>query len=111
MIPCPNCGNQEYHVSRQCPKHNGAPVCIRCCTECAYYNPDPVGIACRYRAENPRTDYRGEIYKLSRQAETKEKQIAYFYKNNKPWIAEKIEAELTWLRHDRAELERKQRDE
>lgn len=111
MTPCPKCGNMDYRVSRQCPKMDGEAVCVRCCTECCYYNPDPMGLACRYYIYNPKPDYRGEIYKLDRQIETKERQVEHFYSSNKPWIAEKIEAELGWIKRQKAELEKKRDEE
>lgn len=112
MIPCPKCGNQDYRSSRQCPMMDGQAVCARCCTECVYYDTDPLSIyACRYYIVNPKPDYRGEIYKLNRQIEMKERQIEHFYSTNKPWIAQKVEAELSWIRHQRAEMKRKQDEE
>lgn len=111
-MTCPKCGNQDDRVSRQCPKMDGQAVCIRCCTECCYYDPDPVSIyACRYHICNPKPDYKGELYKLDRQIATKEKQIDHFYRTNKPWIAQKIESELSWVRRQRAELEEKWNEE
>ena len=75
MIPCPKCGNLDYHVARQCPQFDGAPVCIRCCAECTYYESNAILYPCRYHIYNPKPDYDGEIEKLSRQIETKERQI------------------------------------
>ncbi len=111
MIPCPKCGNFEYRESRQCPQYDGAPVCIRCCQECGYYDPSPMGLPCRYYIYNPRPDYDGEIDKLRRQIEIKERQIEHFYQNDKPWIAEKIEREASWLRGQKREWERKRDEE
>ena len=111
MIPCPKCGNFEYRESRQCPQYDGAPVCIRCCQECGYYDPSPMGLPCRYYIYNPRPDYDGEIDKLRRQIEIKERQIEHFYQNDKPWIAEKIEREASWLRAKKREWERKRDEE
>lgn len=112
MTTCPKCGNQDYRVSRQCPQMDGQAVCQRCCDECCYYDNDPTSIyACRYHICNPKPDYKGELYKLDRQIDTKEKQIEYFYRISKPWIAEKIESELSWTRHQRVELERKRDEE
>ncbi|WP_338547413.1 hypothetical protein V1225_01740 [Emergencia sp. JLR.KK010] len=111
MIPCPKCGNLDYHAARQCPQFGGKPVCTSCCMECAYYDPSPMGLHCRYHIYNPKPDYRGEIEKLSRQIAVKERQIKHFYQNDKPWIAEKIERETSWLRAKRREWERKRDEE
>lgn len=111
MIPCPSCGNQEYHESRQCPKYDGQSVCIRCCRECGYYDPSPMALRCRWHISHPRQDYQAEIEKLTRQIRIKEKQAEHFYKNDQPWIAEKIEAELSWIRHDRRKMEEKRDEE
>lgn len=111
MIPCPKCGNLDYHAARQCPQYDGAPVCTRCCMECAYYDPSPMGLHCRYHIYNPKPDYRGEIEKLSRQIAVKERQIKHFYQNDKPWIAEKNERETSWLRAKKREWERKRDEE
>ncbi len=110
MILCPKCGS-DYREARQCPQYDGKPVCIRCCRECGYYDPAPMGLRCRWYIHHPRIDYRSEIEKLNRQIQTKERQIERFYENNKPWVAEKIEAETSWLRNDRREMERKQNEE
>ena len=111
MIPCPRCGNQDYREARQCPQYDGRPVCIRCCQECGYYDPSPMALHCRWHIHHPKPDYRAEIEKLTRQIRTKERQVEHFYQENKPWIAEKIEAELSWIRHDRRELEKKRDEE
>ncbi|NBH61595.1 hypothetical protein D1155_08030 [Anaerotruncus sp. 80] len=111
MIPCPKCGNFDYREGRCCPQYDGKPVCIRCCRECGYYNPSPMGLHCRYYIYNPRPDYDGEIDKLRRQIEIKERQAEHFYRDNKPWIAEKIEREVSWLRGQKREWERKRDEE
>ncbi|WP_251616175.1 hypothetical protein [Senimuribacter intestinalis] len=111
MIPCPKCGNLDYHAARQCPQFGGKPVCTRCCMECAYYDPSPMGLHCRYHIYNPKPDYRGEIEKLSRQIAVKERQVEHFYQSDRPWIAEKIERETSWLRRQKREWERKRDEE
>jgi len=111
MIPCPKCGNLDYHAARQCPQYDGAPVCTRGCMECTYYEHGAMLYPCRYHVHNPKPDYRGEIEKLSRQIETKERQIKHFYQNDKPWIAEKIERETSWIRAKKREWERKRDEE
>lgn len=49
MYVCPKCGNMDAREWRQCPLIDGAAVCIRCCSECHYYDPDPRDPwACRF---------------------------------------------------------------
>ena len=52
MYVCPNCGSISPRETRQCPKLNRKPVCIRCCHECTLYDPDPQSSwTCRYYIE------------------------------------------------------------
>lgn len=111
MIPCPKCGNLDYHAARQCPQFGGKPVCTRCCMECTYYERGAILYPCRYHIRNPKPDYSGEIEKLRKQIEIKERQVEHFYQKDKPWIAEKIEREASWLRGQKREWERKRDEE
>ena len=36
----PECGSVQYKESRQCPLHEGKPVCIDCCIKCGFYKKD-----------------------------------------------------------------------
>lgn len=39
-MKCPECGSKQYKESRQCPLHEGKPVCIDCCIKCGFYKND-----------------------------------------------------------------------
>lgn len=39
-MKCPECGIKRYKESRQCPLHEGKPVCIDCCIKCGFYKKD-----------------------------------------------------------------------
>lgn len=39
-MKCPECGSKQYKESRQCPLHEGKPVCIDCCIKCGFYKKD-----------------------------------------------------------------------
>lgn len=39
-MKCPECGSNRYKESRQCPLHEGKPVCIDCCIKCGFYKKD-----------------------------------------------------------------------
>ena len=39
-MKCPECGSVQYKESRQCPLHEGKPVCIDCCIKCGFYKND-----------------------------------------------------------------------
>ena len=82
MTPCPKCGNQHYKESRQCPEHSGLPVCIRCCRECAYYDPDPCGLKCRWYINHQETDYQSEIEKINQKINHMEGKVRRLYELN-----------------------------
>ena len=102
---CPVCGSTDFREARQCPLQNGEPVCIDCCKKCRYYSADTLTVACRYSIEHPHIDLNDELKKINQVIETKEKQINYYYRNNKPWIAQRIEAALSWQYAKKRELE------
>lgn len=39
-MKCPECESVQYKESRQCPLHEGKPVCIDCCIKCGFYKND-----------------------------------------------------------------------
>jgi len=104
-VKCPKCGSEHFKESRQCPEFNSEPVCIRCCTECHYYDPAG-GIACRWHIINDvRRDYSGDIYKLSRQIDSLEKLSLWLYRNNKPNAASAEEFKMLQLIGEKRRLE------
>lgn len=104
---CPGCGSTSYRESRQCPIYNGEPVCISCCKSCEYYSADPIARACRFYIVHPKKDYQRELEKIENQINMKEQKVDYFYRDNKPMIAQRIEGELTWLYEERRKLKEK----
>lgn len=53
MYKCPKCGNLNPRETRQCPLMARQAVCIRCCQECNYYEPDPATMwVCTYYIHN-----------------------------------------------------------
>lgn len=110
MKPCPKCGNYDYRESRQCPQYNGEPVCIRCCMECGYYDPDPMGLRCRYHLSHPRANWDAEIKKVDQQIVHAEAKVRRLYELNWPKKAEQLELDVKSLIARKQELE-KRRDE
>ncbi len=106
-MKCPKCGSTNYREARQCPKYNDVPVCINCCKNCEYYSADPVARTCRFYIVNPQKDYQRELEKIENKINTKEQKVDYFYRDNKPMIAQRIEGELTWLYEERRKLKEK----
>lgn len=103
MISCPKCGSEDYHESRQCPAFDGRPVCISCCYSCEDYNSE--NYRCNWHIRHPKPDHRGELYKLDNLINKKAAQMQWYYEHNKPWIAEKIEAEMNYLKRQRTTLQ------
>lgn len=111
-MTCPKCGNQDDRISRQCPQMDGQAVCIRCCTECCYYDPDPVSIyACRYHICNPQISWDAEIQKIEQQITYTENRIRRLYERNWPKKAELLEVDLAKLIRKKREMKRKQDEE
>lgn len=105
MMPCPECRNENYKEARQCPKHNGKPVCIWCCRKCIYYDPDPLGIKCgwniKHRTETPKE----EIEKIEKQIIHAEAKVRRLYKLNWPRKAEVLELEVRRLMAEKRRIE------
>lgn len=103
---CPECKSTSFREARQCPKHEGTPVCINCCMACSYYNFGH-GLTCMYYVRNPKTDYKAELEKVNRKIDYKMRQVEHFYSINRPRVAENIEFEIITLIAERRNLEEK----
>lgn len=107
MKPCPRCGNYDYREARQCPQYEGEPVCIRCCHECDYYDPDPLGLTCRYHLSHPKTNWELEIKKIDQQITYAETRVRRLYELNWPKKAERLEVDVRNLMVQKKKLEEK----
>lgn len=110
MTPCPKCGNYDWRSGRQCPQYGGEPVCIRCCRECIYYDPEPMGLACRWYLSHPQVNWATEIIKVQQQITHTENRVRRLYERNWPKKAAALEIDLKKLYAKKRELEAK-RDE
>lgn len=108
MIPCPVCG-QDYREGKSCPNiGNNRAVCINCCKKCHYQRtPEHFNNGCGFYTapENAWLKIPNEVAALKNKIRTKEEQVRYFYIHNKPWVAERIEAEVRTYRGYVAKME------
>ncbi|MBK5254326.1 MAG: hypothetical protein JJE03_07730 [Peptostreptococcaceae bacterium] len=100
---CPICGctvheKREWHQCRQFNK----PVCMECCQECEYNLNG--ALSCSYG--RGALNINDEISKLSHKRDSKERKMRYMYKNHKPHIASKYEAEADFIGKEIRRLER-----
>lgn len=109
MIACQKCGNTNWMEGRQCPQYDGEAVCIRCCYECCYY--DPENFRCRYHLSHPQIDFDKEIKLVEQQIVDTERKVRRLYEINWPKKAEKLERDIAKLMRKKRELERKKNEE
>ena len=103
MCICPLCRTINFHVGKICSR-TGELICIDCCKECEDYYNDGLGShGCRYVAKNWHDEKPQKQIQLNRihaEIERKYEEVTFFYETDRPYIAKRIEAEITRLRYE-----------
>ncbi len=104
MSICPECGSIDYKVGITCCKTKEV-ICIDCCKQCSHYfrNEATQGHGCGYVAKGWHDEKSREQLQLNRirsELDKKYEKMDYFYQTDRPYIAKRIEAEITRLRYE-----------
>jgi len=112
---CPECGSIDYKVGKICSK-TGKSICIDCCMMCKHYfrNEAYMSHGCRFGIQDYHsctlTKEESEINLIKARIGDKNKQmeriLARGWKNDR-YIARKIDAEITRLKIDIRNIERR----
>ena len=111
MLNCPACGRSAEKVSswKVCPKMDGALICIECCTKCEHYFKNEAYIAhgCRFGADqwhDQEEDRDKRLKMIEAQIEDIYQKQDFYYRNNWPSAARKLEGRINSLRLERSQL-------